>query len=57
MTLVSAANLFLLFAALFALIVLAIPQPETCWIPPNAPTRGFYSECWSESFLWASEAE
>ena len=50
-------NLFPLFAALFALIVLAIPEPETCWIPPNAPTRGFYESCWPESFLWASEAE
>ena len=57
MSALAATNLFLLFAALFALIVLAIPEPETCFIPPNAPTRGFYESCWSESFLWASEAE
>ena len=52
MSALAATNLFLLLAALFALIVLAIPQAETCWIPPNAPTRGFYAQCWTLEELY-----
>jgi len=40
-------NLFLLIVALFAVIAWVIPPAQSCWIPPNAPTRGMYSACWS----------
>jgi hypothetical protein len=53
MTPVPVANLFLLILALFALIVWVVPEAQSCWIPPNAPTRGMYSDCWEASILWA----
>lgn len=42
---------------LFALVLLyglfaVVPEPESCWIPPNASTRGFYRECWGFWELW-----
>jgi len=52
MRLLPVTNLFLLIVALFALLLLVIPPAQTCWIPPNAPTRGFYAECWEAGFLW-----
>lgn len=46
-------SLFLLCAAIFALLTWAIPEPRNCWIPPNAPTRGIYADCWKAGELWA----
>lgn len=40
-------NLFLLCAAILAVMVAVIPEAQECFIPPNAPTRGFYEACWS----------
>lgn len=45
-------NLFLLIITLMLLLVYLIPEPETCFIPPNAPTRGIYAECWTDWELW-----
>ena len=45
-------NLFLLIAALFLLLAWLIPPATDCWIPPNAPTRGFYEACWTSGELW-----
>lgn len=48
MTPLAIANLFLLILALFALLIAVVPvQEETCWLPPNAPTRGIYAKCWT----------
>lgn len=47
MTPLAIANLFLLVLALFALLIAVVPeQTETCWLPPSAPTRGIYADCW-----------
>jgi len=48
-----ALTLWLLCVALLAVIVWIVPEPEACWIPPNAPTRGFYADCWQPSELWS----
>lgn len=49
----TALNLLLLIAALLLLIVWIVPEPQTCWLPPNAPTRGIYIDCWEVNELWA----
>lgn len=46
-------NLWLLCLAILALLVYIIPKPETCWLPPNASTRGIYESCWTADELWA----
>ena len=40
-------NMFLLIAALLLLLIWLTPPAADCFIPPNAPTRGFYAECWT----------
>lgn len=42
-------NLWLLCLAILGVLIALIPEPEQCWIPPNAPTRGFYGSCWAYS--------
>lgn len=45
-------NLWLLCVLILLLLILAVPQPAKCWIPPNAPTRGIYEACWTAGELW-----
>jgi hypothetical protein len=40
-------NLWLLCAAILAVIVWLVPEPQTCWLPADAPTRGMYADCWT----------
>lgn len=40
-------NLWLLCLAILAVLVAVIPKAQTCYLPPNAPTRGFYEACWT----------
>ena len=42
---------------LFCLVILlslfaGIPESVSCWLPPHAPTRGFYESCWTFWDLW-----
>lgn len=50
---VAALNLWLFCLAILAVLVWVIPEPRSCWLPPNAPTRGIYAECWQPGELWA----
>lgn len=49
----SGINFVLLCTAILALLILAIPEPQECWLPPDAPTRGIYIDCWEAFELWA----
>lgn len=48
-----AVTVWLLCVAILTVMVAVIPEAQTCFIPPNAPTRGFYVKCWQEFQLWA----
>ena len=45
-------TLWLLCAAILLLMIYFVPEPQSCWIPPNAPTRGIYDACWEFWDLW-----
>ena len=45
-------NLLLFITALLLLMFWAVPEPQTCWLPADAPTRGMYADCWTEVQLW-----
>lgn len=42
-----ALTVWLLCLAILAVLVAVIPEPRDCFVPPNAPTRGFYGDCWT----------
>ena len=45
-------TLWLLCAAILLLMIYFVPEPQSCWIPPSAPTRGIYGSCWDYWDLW-----
>lgn len=50
--LVTKVTLWLLCAAILLLMVYFVPEPQACFVPPNAPTRGLYDSCWGFWDLW-----
>jgi hypothetical protein len=45
-------TLWLLCAVILLLMFYFVPPPESCWLPPNASTRGIYETCWGFWDLW-----
>lgn len=45
-----AVNLF--WGVLTAALVAAVPIGADCWLPVDAPTRGFYGACWGFWDIW-----
>ena len=49
----SKVTLWLMCAAILLLMIYLVPTAPTCWLPPNASTRGIYGACWGYWDLWA----
>lgn len=51
-TLIEGLTLTLFCAVILLAMFAVVPAPESCWIPPNASTRGVYEKCWGYWELW-----
>jgi len=50
--LVTKITVWLLCAVILLLMAYFLPEPQACFVPPNAPTRGLYDSCWGFWDLW-----